>query len=230
MSTAMPTLLVIEDDAGIRDLLIAALGERFVVVFAADAGGALHQLGAEQPDLVLLDLGLADMDGLLLLGKIRQTSRVPIIVVSGRATQADRVLSLKCGGDDFIAKPFDLDLLDARIDAVLRRSRRQIAEPAEPGELRFGTLSLSAKRGARVDGAILPLAPTPFRLLEILLEHQSETLSHERLSTLMWGVDDVQTHTLDVHVMRLRAVLRAVPGAPEIVTERGKGFRLQAGR
>lgn len=219
----MPLILIVDADRATVDRLQLALG-RYETIFAADGAAALHQVCTEKPDLVMLELELPDVDGLLLIGKIREASSAPIIVCSARQAQADRVLALRHGADDVIAKPFDLDEFNARVEAVLRRSNRVRAHD----DLHVGALSISDRRGARVNGTPLRLTPTEHRLLLLLVEQQGEVVTREFLAEHLWGVSDASAvHALAVHLKRLRGRLWAVLGAARIVTVRGQGLRIQ---
>lgn len=219
----MPTILVVDDDRNLVATLELALS-RYTVVNASDGEAALHQIAQEKPDLVLMDLMLAGMDGAALLPRIREVSTVPIIVLSGRAAQSDVVPALRQGADDFVEKPFELDDLEARIEAVLRRAKR-VPVPTVPWQT--GPLSVSDAHGTVINGVTLHVTPTEQHLLALLVEHTGETLSQKYLAQRLWGFDDARTsHMVDVHVMRLRERLSRVPNAPTIVNVRGAGFKI----
>lgn len=213
-------ILVVDDDQSNRNVIRDVLEDRYEVVIAADGLAAIHQVLTERPDLVLLDLVLPDMDGLVVLAKIRQFSRAPVIVLSARHQQVDVVISLKQGGDDFLAKPFDLDELDARIEAVFRRSRR-IPLP-EPG------LTISETHGFRVDGTWVPLTLLEHNVMAALLARPfGEVVKHADLYQAGWGMNDsTLSHSLTNCIYRLRDRLECVPGAPAIASVFGKGFYL----
>ena len=196
----------------------------------ADARAAVEQV---QPDLILLDLMLPDTDGLVLTSALKTLTDAPIIVCSARQGQVDRVLSLKLGADDFIAKPFELDELEARIEAVLRRAARgREARSAPAGdEIRVGELVISQARGTiTVVGDAVHFTPTEYRLLVALASRPDEVLSREALGQIVWGYEDLGTgHLIDVHIGRLRVKLRqASPQSPIIVTIRGRGYTIAA--
>jgi DNA-binding response OmpR family regulator len=178
----------------------------------------------------LLDLMLPDTDGLVLTTALKQLTNAPIIICSARQEQVDRVLGLKLGADDFVAKPFDLDELEARIEAVLRRASRVREAPASPpDQIRVDQLLISQSRGTvTLGGQTVHLTPTEYRLLVALASRPDEVLSRETLGQLVWGYQDLGTgHLIDVHIGRLRLKLRRVSrAAPVIVTVRGKGYTI----
>jgi DNA-binding response OmpR family regulator len=183
-----------------------------------------------QPDLILLDLMLPDTDGLVLTTTLKGLTDAPIIICSGRTQQVDRVLGLKLGADDFVAKPFDLDELEARIEAVLRRASKMHDTPATPADvIRVGDLTIAQARGTvTVAGQPVHLTPTEYRLLVALSTRPEEVLSRELLGQIVWGYQDVGTgHLIDVHIGRLRLKLRrAWEAGPVIVTVRGRGYTI----
>jgi DNA-binding response OmpR family regulator len=225
------TIAVIDDDPNLGEVLKKALeSEGHTVEVACTAAEALVMIDAAPPELVLLDLTLPDADGLVLLVQLRErqpSASIPLIVLSGRNTQVDRVLGLKFGADDFVAKPFELDELLARINAVLRRARpRRTCEQTAPGELRSGSLVISTRRASvTYRGHPIALTRTEFRLLVALAAHPNEIVSREVLAKLVWGCADTGTsHMLDVHLGRLRAKLRAVAQPLTLETVRNQGF------
>lgn len=216
----MPTILVVDDDRSLIDVYASALEDRFDIVPVGSGAVALQHIRSDPPDMVLLDLVLPDGDGSLLVPKIRALSSVPIIVLSGRQSQADRVLSLKMGADDFISKPFDLDDLDARIEAVLRRCAAQLPAPSSPGPNTVcGTLQLTRSHLAHINGRPFHVTPTEFHLLTALVAASPETVEHEALGLVVWPRDDPSfSHLVHVHIGRLRKRLASVAGAPTIHT------------
>jgi two-component system response regulator MtrA len=230
----VPTrILLVEDDASTARSLSRGLEaggyEVSVVETGAEARAAIPEV---QPDLILLDLMLPDTDGLVLTTALKVLTYAPIIICSARQEQVDRVVGLKLGADDFIAKPYDLDELEARIEAVLRRATRpRQMRTAPPDQLRVGELVISPTRGtATVAGQPLHLTPTEYRLLVALARQPEEMLSREALGHTVWGYGELSTgHLIDVHIGRLRPKLRrASRTAPVIVTVRGRGYRLVA--
>jgi DNA-binding response OmpR family regulator len=225
------TILLVEDDPDTARSLTKALETSGYRVTPVDTGAEARSiLEHVRPDLILLDLMLPDTDGLVLTTALKTLTRAPIIICSARQEQVDRVLGLKLGADDFVAKPFDLDELEARIEAVLRRaSRVREAAMAPPDQIRVGDLVISQARGTvTLAGQQVHLTPTEYRLLVALASRPNEVLSRESLGQLVWGYQDLGTgHLIDVHIGRLRLKLRRVSrAAPIIVTVRGKGYTI----
>jgi DNA-binding response OmpR family regulator len=225
------TILLVEDDPDIARSLSKALETSGYRVTAVDTGAEAKSIIEHvRPDLILLDLMLPDTDGLVLTTALKTLTRAPIIICSARQQQVDRVLGLKLGADDFVAKPFDLDELEARIEAVLRRASRLREPPAAPpDQIRVGDLLISQSRGTvTVGGQQVHLTPTEYRLLVALASHPDEVLTRETLGQIVWGYQDLGTgHLIDVHIGRLRLKLRRVSrSAPLIVTVRGKGYTI----
>ena len=226
------TILLVEDDADTARSLSRALESSGYRVTAVDTGNEARAIVDHvQPDLILLDLMLPDTDGLVLTTALKALTTAPIIICSARHEQVDKVLGLKLGADDFVAKPFDLDELEARIEAVLRRVLRGRALPTSgpSDQIRVDDLLISHARGTvSLAGQTVHLTPTEYRLLVALASRPDEILSRETLGELVWGYQDVGTgHLIDVHIGRLRLKLRhASHAAPVIVTVRGKGYTL----
>jgi DNA-binding response OmpR family regulator len=225
------TILVVEDDAETARSLSRALESSGYRVTIAETGSeARSVIEHVHPDLIMLDLMLPDTDGLVLTTALKTLTNAPIIICSARHEQVDRVLGLKLGADDFIAKPFELDELEARIEAVLRRTSRVREVPAVPADqIRVDELLISQSRGTVIlAGQSVHLTPTEYRLLVALASHPDEVLSRETLGQLVWGYEDLGTgHLIDVHIGRLRLKLRRASSAgPVIVTVRGKGYTI----
>ena len=225
------TILLVEDDPATARSLSKALESSGYRVTAVDTGAEARSIIEHvRPDLILLDLMLPDTDGLVLTTALKNLTNSPIIICSARQEQVDRVLGLKLGADDFVAKPFDLDELEARIEAVLRRAQRVRDVPASPpDQIRVDELLISQSRGTvSIGGQAVHLTPTEYRLLVALATRPDEVLSRETLGQLVWGYQDLGTgHLIDVHIGRLRLKLRrASKAAPVIVTVRGKGYTL----
>jgi DNA-binding response OmpR family regulator len=227
------TILLVEDDPDTQRSLSRALEASGYTVTAVDTGQEARSIVEHvSPDLILLDLMLPDTDGLVLTTALKQLTNAPIIICSARQEQVDRVLGLKLGADDFVAKPFDLDELEARIEAVLRRAARVREAPAPPSDqIRVGDLLISKSRGTvTLGGQLVRLTPTEYRLLVALASRPDEVLTRETLGQLVWGYQDLGTgHLIDVHVGRLRLKLkRASQGSTIIVTVRGKGYTVSS--
>jgi DNA-binding response OmpR family regulator len=225
------TILLVEDDPDTARSLSKALESSGYRVTAVDTGAEARSIIEHvHPDLILLDLMLPDTDGLVLTTALKILTNAPIIICSARQEQVDRVLGLKLGADDFVAKPFDLDELEARIEAVLRRASRVRETPSTPtDQIRVDELLISQSRGTvTLGGQAVHLTPTEYRLLVALASRPDEVLSRETLGQLVWGYQDLGTgHLIDVHIGRLRLKLRrASRSAPVIVTVRGKGYTI----
>ncbi len=231
------SILVVEDDPAVARVLMDALELADYRVWHAvngvDARGQM-QRARFSPDLILLDLMLPDIDGLVLCSLLKSLSDVPIIICSGTARRSDPILALKLGADDFVKKPFDMDDLLARVEAVLRRApprEHGMAPPPRPPELRVGGLVVEpARRQAFLAGESLALTPTEFRLLTVLAAQADEILSREYLAQEVWGYADVSNgRTIDVHIRRLRIKLSSGGAAgPAIISVRGMGYRIAA--
>jgi two-component system response regulator MtrA len=230
------TILLIEDDASIASLLKETLeGNGYRVVVADDGAQAKAQLPEARPDLVLLDLMLPDVDGLVLCADLKAQSDVPIIICSGTTRKRDAILGLRLGADDFIAKPFDLYDLEARIEAVLRRaSQHQVAEPTpEPDHYHVGDLIVDRyRRRVTLGGDELQLTPTEYRLLSALASRPDEVVTRDELAQLVWGYQDASSgRAIDVHIRRLRVKLDSGPvPPPAIISVRGFGYKMSSGQ
>jgi DNA-binding response OmpR family regulator len=216
-------ILVVDDDQAIRDVLTAALEVRFAIITAPDARTAREQVRDHHPDLILLDLVLPDTDGMVLLPTLRRDTPVPIIVLSARHSQADGVLSRKFGADDFIDKPFDLDDLDARIDAVLRRS----TPPPIP---EYGALNMTPRRMPTIGGLPFYVTRTEYGVLDALVAAHGEVVSKTDLTERFWYERDESPHQHNLHVVinQLRRRLERQHSAPRILNARGQGYYLKA--
>jgi DNA-binding response OmpR family regulator len=226
-------ILLVDDEPTFRETLALNLRRAgFAVATAADGVAALEQVAAEPPDLVILDLMLPELDGLSVCRSLRQTSEVPILMLTARTGELDKIVGLESGADDYMTKPFSLGELQARVRALLRRAgpRRPNAElrsdnPTLGPEL---TLNLSSRRAFLGDQELL-LSPKEFSLLAELLRHQGAVLSRDLLLTRVWGYDFYgDSRTVDVHVRWLREKIEADAANPtRIVTVRGIGYRFE---
>jgi DNA-binding response OmpR family regulator len=232
---ARACILVVEDDpASARSLVDALELADYRVWHAADGQEARSLVERVHPDIILQDLMLPDVDGLVLCTILKGMVEVPIIICSASMRRSDPFLSLKLGADDYVRKPFDMQDLLARIEAVLRRAPPRPGgvpppQPPRQSELRVGELTIQpARRRSTLAGEPLSLTPTEFRLLSVLAAHPESVLTRDRLAQEVWGYADASNgRTIDVHIRRLRVKLaRArVPG-PSIVSVRGMGYRL----
>lgn len=227
-------ILIVEDHKPLRSLLSFVLSNAGYETFeSADAMSALDEAGRQTPDLVLLDWHLPDMDGLKLLRLWRAdetTSQIPVIMVSGKGDEGDRVAGLKAGADDYVVKPFNRDELLARVQAVLRRTAGGPREPDQ--ELRrFEDLTLDM-RSLRVSAINRPihLGPIEFKLLNLFMTHPERVLSRAQIVDRVWRINaHVDERTVDVHVRRLRLALEPSGHHRYVQTVRGVGYRLSRG-
>jgi two-component system response regulator RegX3 len=226
----MTTVLVVEDEESYVEALEIGLSrEGFEVVVARDGIEALDRFRERAPDLVLLDLMLPRLSGVEVCRQIRQSSRVPIIMVTAKTTETDTVVGLELGADDYVGKPYRVRELVARIRAVLRRAEGAPAERSD-SRLVVGDVCLDPERHEvtlRGEPVALPLRE--FELLELLMANAGRVLTRNQLIGRVWGADYVgDTKTLDVHVKRLRAKLEDDPARPaRITTIRGLGYRYE---
>lgn len=223
------TILVVEDEPTLRETLAEALeADGFRAVQAADGRAALATFRAEQPDLVLLDLMLPELSGLEVTRQIRAESAVPIVMLTARDAELDKVVGLEMGADDYVTKPFSLRELTARIRAVLRRG--EALGSALPPFVDLGNVRVDVA-GHRVlrDGAEVRVKPKVFELLAFLLRHPGQVVSRDQLLEQVWGYDyPGETRTVDVHVHWLRAAVEDDPGRPTLIsTVRGTGYVLR---
>ena len=224
------TVVLIEDETSISEPLRDALNAGGFSVSVAPTGAAGLKLVAEKtPDIVLLDLGLPDMDGRDVCRTLRQTSNVPIIMLTARGMETDRVVGLEIGADDYVTKPFSLAELTARMRAVLRRATAPAAEQEAPlADLSVGDLHLEERTWtATLAGEALALTRREFELLRLLMRHAGTVLTRERLMEEVWDENWFgPTKTLDVHVSALRRKIADDPANPRYIhTVRGVGFR-----
>ena len=224
------TILLVEDEEAISEPLAAALGrEGFEMLVAGTAARGLELFETRSPDLVLLDVMLPDGDGRDVLRRIRDTSRTPVIMLTARGEEMDRVLGLELGADDYVTKPFSAAELAARIRAVLRRGG-EAADPKtnvlEAGDVRMDLDTHEATRA----GEPLDLTVKEYELLRVLLEHAGKLVRRDQLVHEVWDPAWFgSTKTLDVHVSALRKKLGDDPSAPRYIhTVRGVGFRFEA--
>ena len=225
-----PEILIIEDDPQIRRFLRATLAaEQYRFHEAVTAAEGIAQSAARQPDLIVLDLGLPDRDGTEVIRRIRESSQTPIIVLSARGQEKDKIDALDLGADDFVAKPFAVGELLARIRAALRRAA-VIADEASGTVFRAGDIEVDLeKRRALVDGLEVHLTPIEFHLLRTLIKHAGKVMTQRQLLIEVWGPQhSEQAQYLRVYMAQLRRKLEADPGRPRhLLTEPGVGYRLK---
>jgi DNA-binding response OmpR family regulator len=223
-------VLLVDDEESITAPLVEALArEGFDATVAGTAAEALEQARADEPDLVLLDLMLPDGSGLDVCRELRRDSRVPIIMVTARGEEADRIVGLELGADDYVTKPFSAREVVARMRAVLRRTEPAEPEAAADGAVVVGDLRVDpARRTAALGGQELELSRKEFDLLHLLATEAGRVVTRERILRDVWETEWLgSTKTLDVHVSGLRRKLGDDPAAPRwLHTVRGVGFRL----
>ena len=227
MTGAPIRILVIDDEPPIRKLLRTGLGTQGYQVLEAPNGKAALELIAEKPDLIILDLGLPDMQGLELLGLLRaRAEATPIIVLSSRADESAKVQALDTGADDYVLKPFGMNELLARLRTALRH---QLHTQGERPIFRLDGLSVDlVRRIVVVRDKEVKLSPKEYDLLRILVQHAGKVLTHKFLLSELWGPSADSQH-LRVYVRHLRQKLEADPERPQfLLTETGVGYRLQA--
>jgi two-component system KDP operon response regulator KdpE len=222
-----PLVLVIEDDAQVRRFLRAALSSHGFRLLEAETVREGEQLAtSHNPEVFLLDLGLPDGDGIELARRLREWTRAPIIVLSARGREEDKVNALDAGADDYLTKPFGVNELLARLRVALRHAR---AVPATEPVLEAGPLRVDlARREVTVDGREIRLTPTEFKLLSLLARHAGKVLTHRQILKEVWGPNATEAHWVRVHMAELRKKVEPDPARPRLlVTEPGVGYRLR---
>lgn len=227
MTEPSPIVLVVDDEIQIRRFLRTGFELNGFVVHEAGTGAEAIRAATLRPiDLVIVDLGLPDMDGADVVERIRSWSTVPIIVLSVRSTEAQKVRLLEMGADDYVVKPFGIAELLARVRVALRRqSRAASGEPA----VTVGPLTIDlAARAVMLNGQRMTLTPKEYRLLQVLAQHAGNVVTHQHLLKEVWGSIHMQdTHYLRIFVRKLRQKIEPTPDSPKIlVTELGVGYRL----
>ena len=220
-------VLVVDDEPAIRRFLRVSLGAHGCTVFEASNGQeALAGVTAHRPDLVILDLGLPDIDGLEVTRQLRGWTHLPIIILSVRGEEAQKIAALDAGADDYLTKPFGTGELLARMRAAVRRASSPAVEPL------FATGSLTvdlARRLVAMNGVAVQLTPTEYDLLRLLVTHAGKVLTHHQLLREVWGAGyETEAHMLRVNISNLRRKIEPDPARPQyILTEPGVGYRLQ---
>jgi two-component system KDP operon response regulator KdpE len=228
MSENSLRVLIVDDERAIRRFLRASLSAHGYAVFEASTGQeALSAMLGDRPDLIILDLGLPDLDGLEVTRQLREWTQTPIIVLSVREEEATKVAALDVGADDYLTKPFGMAELMARIRVALRHADQPAGEPVfEVGDLRVDR----ARRQVLVAGNAIVLTPTEYDLLRVLVQNAGKVLTHRQLLRQVWGLGyELETHLLQVNVSNLRRKIEPDPSRPSyILTEVGVGYRLRA--
>lgn len=225
MSGSSLRILVVDDERAIRRFLKVSLGNQYEVFEAVSGEDALQAAATEHPDLIILDLGLPDMDGVEVTRRLREWTTIPIIVVSVREREDDKVAALDAGADDYLTKPFGVSELMARIRVAVRRSAQPDNEPI----FQIGDLTVDlARRSVTVRGEPVTLTPTEYDILRTLVQHAGKVMTHRQLLRAVWGTAyESETHILRVNVSNLRGKIEADASRPQIIlTEPGVGYRL----
>ena len=220
--------LVVDDERAIRRYLRAALNAHGIVVLEAASGEeALRSLAVDRPDVVILDLGLPDLGGVEVARRIREWSAVPIIILSVREQESEKIAALDAGADDYLTKPFGIGELMARIRAALRRATRPENEPIiEVNQLRIDL----ARRRVTVANAEISLTPTEYDIIQLLAQNAGKVLTHRQLLQKVWGhASEEDLHLLRVNISNLRRKIEPDPTRPRYIqTEAGVGYRLRS--
>ena len=228
MSEPGQRVLVVDDEKAIRRFLHAALtAQGYVVSEAADGWEALNAVIAQRPEIVILDLGLPDMDGVEVTRRLREWTQIPIIILSVREQETDKISALDAGADDYLTKPFSSGELMARMRVAIRRSAQAADEPVL--QVRGVRVDL-AKRMVTVEEKEVSLTPTEYDLLHLLIQNAGKVLTHRQLLFKVWGPGyESEPHLLRVNISNLRRKIEVDPSRPRyIVTEPGVGYRMQS--
>jgi two-component system KDP operon response regulator KdpE len=226
MSEQDVRVLVVDDERSIRRFLKASLGSQFAIFEASNGEEALAAVVADRPDVIILDLGLPDIDGVEVTRRLREWTQIPIIVISVREQEKDKIAALDAGADDYLTKPFGVGELMARLRAALRRSAQTEAEPV----FKTGALVVDLnQREVRVGDQPVALTPTEYDLLRTLIKHAGKVLTHDQLLRAVWGTAyESETHMLQVNISNLRRKIEPDPVRPTyLITEPGVGYRLK---
>jgi len=230
VSENKPTILLIEDEPPLVKFLRVTLGQDYHVIEATTGESGVRHAAYDRPDLIILDLGLPDLDGIDVTKRVREWSAVPIIVVSARGKEQDKVVALDAGADDYLTKPFGAGELMARVRVALRHAAATKQEAGDPvfesGDLKVDLL----RREVISRGQAVHLTPNEFRLLAVLVKHAGMVMTHRQLLKEVWGPGSGQaSHYLRVYMNQLRQKLELDPARPvHLVTETGVGYRLIA--
>jgi len=220
-------VLVVDDEQAIRRFLrVTLLSQAYIVIEAASGQEALSCVATQRPDLVILDLGLPDIDGVEVTRMLREWSQIPIIVLSVRRSEGDKIAALDAGADDYLTKPFGVGELLARLRASLRRAARTTGEPVFVN----GSLKVDLERRVvAVSGQEVQLTPHEYELLRVFITHAGKVLTHRHLLREVWGAEyGDELHMLHVNISNLRRKIEPDPTRPQfIITEPGVGYRLR---
>ncbi len=219
--------VIVDDEAAIRRFLRASLGSEDIECFEATTGEeAIHVVAQKNPDIVLLDIGLPDIDGLDVLGRLREWTQVPVIMISARGQEKDKIVALDSGADDYVTKPFSVNELMARVRVALRHSSAKLVAPSSTFEMDGLRVDFERRQVFLGDHEVR-LTPIEYRLLALLTQHAGKVLTHRFLIETVWGpAFDESTHTLRVHMGSVRTKIEADPTHPQFIrTETGVGYR-----
>ena len=225
----MPKVLAVDDELNILELVKLYLGrEGYQVETASRGGDAISKLSTVNPDIIILDLMLPDIDGFEVCRQIRSKSRVPILMLTARKEDIDKVVGLEMGADDYLTKPFNPRELVARVKAILRRSQAILPSGVSPDTIEMGRLRIDLPRHeASIDGRPLKLRTKEFALLTALAQNPGILLSRDKILEIVWGFDYYgETRTVDVHINHLREKL--ADSGVNIETVRGSGYKMTA--
>jgi two-component system phosphate regulon response regulator PhoB len=228
--TVQPSILLVEDDASLCDLLTWNLSaEGYEVRSTGDGEEALLLVSEQAPDAIILDWMIEQVPGIEVCRQLRrnpQTARIPVVMLTAKGEEEDRIRGLKTGADDYVTKPFSTRELMARVEALLRRSQPSLAgELLQVGDIKLDPGSHRVKRG----GEALHLGPTEFKLLRYFMERQSRVMSRHQILDGVWGLDsDIDERTVDVHIRRLRKAINRPGDKDPIRTVRGAGYSMES--
>lgn len=226
MTQTNQRILVVDDETSIRRYLRTALSAQgFTVYEASDGNEAIHAVLSHRPDMIILDLGLPDIDGIEVTRRLREWSQTPIIILSVREAENDKIAALDAGADDYLTKPFGTGELMARMRVV---QRRQLANADEP-VFQVGALKMDiSRRLVTLDEKEISLTPTEYDLLKALITHAGKVITHRQLLKLVWGEGYDDMHILRVNISNLRRKIEPDAARPTyLVTEAGVGYRLR---
>ncbi len=228
--TAQASILVVEDDDSLRNLLTWNLSaEGYEVRSTGDGEEALLLVSEQTPDAIILDWMIEQVPGIEVCRQLRrnpETARIPVVMLTAKGEEEDRIRGLKTGADDYVTKPFSTRELMARVEALLRRSQPSLAgELLQVGDIELDPVAHKVKRG----GETLHLGPTEFKLLRYFMERQGRVMSRHQILDGVWGLDsDIDERTVDVHIRRLRKAINRPGGRDPIRTVRGAGYSIES--
>jgi two-component system KDP operon response regulator KdpE len=221
-------VLIVDDEQSIRVFLQLTLSARGYETIEAAAGKeAMAKAAAEKPDIIILDIGLPDIDGIEVTRQLREWTQIPIIILSVRGSEKDKIAALDLGADDYLTKPFAVGELLARVRAALRRAAQTAGEPSfKTGDLEIDLV----RRLVKVAGQEIQLTPNEYELLKVLVEHSGKVMTHKHLLNAVWGPEYIgEFHMLRVNISNLRRKIEPDVARPQIIiTESGVGYRLKA--